>query len=256
MKSIFWQILTYMIITLIVTTIIALFQQKLFQVFKLEILNFEKIEGAPIILPQLAPAIAFLIIILLIKSLRISINFDFNSTIAMKSLVALVIPIFLASIIFIVSRLLGMEHKLTSATMPTITFAIVTILIGALGEEIGWRGFLQPLLEKNSSALFASVIVGLLWGLWHVGHYKNGALFMIAFLIFTVSASIIIAWIYRDTKFNVIIPILFHTSINLCFFMIFKNSLADFKFMSITAVVWMIPAICIVLLTGKDLIKS
>lgn len=256
MKSMFWQISIYMIVTLIVTVIIAISQQKLFQVFKIEILNFEKIDGAPIILPQLAPAISFLIIILLMKSLRVSINFDLNSIIALKSVMAILLPLFLASIIFFVSKFLGIEPKLAGVTMPTITLAIATILIGALGEEIGWRGFLQPLLEKNSSALFASVIVGLLWGLWHVGHYKNGPLFMIAFLLFTVSASIIIAWMYRDTKFNIIIPMLFHTSINLCFFILFKHSLADYKFMAITAVVWLIPAIVIVIRTGKNLIRS
>lgn len=245
-----------MIVTLMVTVIIAIFQQKLFQAFKMEILNFKKIDGAPIILPQLAPAIAFLIIILLIKSLRVSINFDFNSIIALKSFMAIVIPFFLASIIFFVCKFMGMEPKLASGTIPTITLAIATILVGALGEEIGWRGFLQPLLEKNYSALFASVIVGLLWGLWHVGHYKNGLLYMIAFLIFTVSASIIIAWMYRDTKFNILIPMLFHTSINFCFFMLFKHSLADYKFMAITAVVWLIPAIGVVLVTGKDLIRT
>jgi uncharacterized protein len=256
MKCIFWQTSIYMVVLLFVTVLFAMFQQRLFQIFNLEIFNFEKIEGAPIILPQLAPAISLFIIILLMKNLRVSINLDFNSIIAMKSILALLIPIILATIIFFISKFFGMNPKLTVDTIPTITIALITILIGAIGEEIGWRSFLQPLLEKKNSALFASVLVGLLWGLWHVGHYKNGLLFMIAFLLFTVSASIIIAWIYRDTKFNIIIPMLFHTSINFCFFMMFKNSLADLKFMLITAVVWFIPAICIVLLTGKDFIKQ
>lgn len=256
MKSIIWQTTIYMVVLLFVTVLIAIFQQKLFQVFKMEILNFEKIDGAPIILPQLAPTIAFLIIVLLIKSLRFSINFDFNSIIALKSIMAIVIPLFLSSIIFFVCKFMGIEPKLSSGTIPSITLAIATILVGALGEEIGWRGFLQPLLEKNTSALLASIIVGLLWGLWHVGHYKNGFMYMIAFLIFTVSASIIIAWIYRDTKFNILIPMLFHTSINFCFFIMFKHSLADYKFMAITAAVWLIPAIGIILVTGKDLLRT
>ncbi len=255
MKNIIWQVLIYILVTLIITIVIAVFQDQLYQIFKLEILNFEKIEGAPIILPQLSPAIAFLLVIIFIKDVRHSINVNFNSIIALKSLLALILPIFLASIIFIISNFFGIEPKLSSDSLPSIAIALVTVLIGALGEETGWRGFLQPLIEKNTSALIASVLVGLLWGLWHVGHYKNGWLFMLAFLLFTISASIIVAWLYRDTKFSVIIPILFHTSINFCFFMMFKNSLADYKFMSITAIVWMIPAICIILIDGKKLIK-
>jgi membrane protease YdiL (CAAX protease family) len=123
-------------------------------------------------------------------------------------------------------------------------------------ECLRWRSFLQPTLEKNYSVLLASIIVGLIWGLWHIGHYKNGLFFMIGFLIFTISASIILAWVLRDTKFNIIISVLFHISINIGFFVLFKNSLTDSKLMIINGIVWMIPAIGIVILTGKDLIKA
>ena len=102
---------------------------------------------------------------------------------------------------------------------------IIGILIGSIGEELGWRSFLQPNLEKKYSVLLASIIVGSIWGFWHIGHYKNGLLFMIGFLIFTVSASIILAWILRDTSYSIIISVLFHVSINLGFFVLFKNSL-------------------------------
>lgn len=256
MRSIFLKVSVYMVVTIFVTIVVAIIQQRLFQQFKIETLNFDKLEGAPIILPQLAPAISFIIIILLVESLRTSINFNFNSIIAMKSLFAIVIPFFLASIIFFISKVLGMEPRFTSASMATFAFALLTILIGALGEEIGWRGFLQPLLEKKYSALLSSVLVGLLWGLWHVGHFKNGIMYMFAFLVFTVSASIIIAWLYRDTGFSIIIVTLFHTSFNFCNFIMFKDSLVNYKFMLITAAVWLIPAILIILLTGKELIRS
>ncbi len=123
---------------------------------------------------------------------------------------------------------------------------IAGMVIGALGEETGWRGFLQPLLEKRFTLPAASILVGLVWGLWHVAHYKNGVLFMVGFLLVTISASIIVAWLLRGTGYNLIIASLFHLAINIGFLAFFNNS-TDSRFMLVNGVVWLIPAIIIVL---------
>jgi len=243
-KNMIWKVLLFALITLIVTGLLAVLQQKIN-------LDFEKI-----VLPQLAPAIGFLIIVLLYKDLRVPIGLDFNKAIAEKSLLALVLPFFLITISYFIGKLNGLEIQLTNDLTPLISIMLIGILIGSIGEEIGWRSFLQPNLEKSNSVLLASIIVGLIWGLWHIGHYKNGLLFMIGFLIFTVSASIILAWILRDTRYSIIISVLFHTSINIGFFVLFKNSLADSKLMIINGVVWLIPAIGIIIMTGKNLIRT
>jgi len=238
-----WKIILYVIITVVFTGVLAVFQQKIN-------LSFEKI-----VLPQLAPTIGFIVLILIVRNLNVSINFDFNKLIAVKSVLALAIPILLLSLTFVVGKQMGLEVKLTENIRNLIPLMLLGILIGAVGEEIGWRCFLQQTLEKKNTALVASVIVGTIWGLWHIGHYKNGSLFMIGFLLFTISASIILAWILRDTQYNLIISVLFHVSINLGFLMLFKNSLTDSKLMIINGIVWLIPAIGIVIITGKDLIK-
>jgi hypothetical protein len=132
---------------------------------------------------------------------------------------------------------------------------LIGIIIGAIGEEIGWRSFLQPFLEKKNSVLIASVLVGCIWGLWHIGHYKNGLLFMVGFLLFTISASIIIAWLLRGTQYNLIIATVFHIAVNLGFVLFFKNSLTDAKLIIINGIIWFIPAIIIVLINGKYFFK-
>lgn len=238
-----WKIGFFVLITLIITGLLATLQQKIN-------LDFEKI-----VLPQLAPAIGFLIMILLFKNLRIPIGFDFNKIIALKSLLAIGLPFILIWISFMIGKLIGLENKITNDLTPLISIMLIGILFGSIGEELGWRSFLQPTLEKRNSVLLASIIVGLLWGLWHIGHYKNGLLFMAGFLFFTISASIILAWILRDTRYSIIISVLFHTSINIGFFVLFKNSLTDSKLMIINGIVWMIPAVGIIIMTGKNLIR-
>jgi len=244
MTIMIWKILLFTLITLIVTGLLAAFQQMIN-------LGYENI-----VLPQLAPAIGFLIVSLLFKDLRIPIGLDFNKVIALKSLIALGLPAFLITISYFLGRLSGLEIQLTNDLTPLFSIMAVGILLGSIGEELGWRSFLQPNLEKNNSVLLASIIVGLIWGFWHIGHYKNGPLFMIGFLVFTVSASILLAWILRNTRYSIILSVLFHASINIGFFALFKNSLTDSKLMIINGIVWMIPALGIIIMKGKNLTRT
>ncbi len=55
----------------------------------------------------------------------------------------------------------GFSVSSTSATMW------VGLIVGALGEEIGWRGFLQPRLRTRFGDLLSCVLVAGLWWLWH-----------------------------------------------------------------------------------------
>ncbi len=82
-----------------------------------------------------------------------------------------------------------------------------------------------------------------MWGAWHIGHYRNGLLFMLGFLLFTVSASVILRKILENTNNNLIIPILFHFSVNISFFVFYKNSLTDSKMILVNGVMWAILAI-------------
>jgi len=233
----------FIFITLVLTVIFAVVQQKTG-------LNFEKIS-----LPQLAPAVVVLILFLIYKDLPARINLHFDKVILTKSLIALVVPAFLFAIAFFVGKQLNLNVKMTDNLTTLLPLMITGMLIGALGEEIGWRSFLQPILEKKNSVLVASILVGIIWGLWHVGHYKSGLLFMTGFLLFTISVSIIVAWLLRGTEYNLIISAMFHLSINVFFGVFFHNSMTDSKFMLVNGLVWLIPAIGIVVLTGKDLIK-
>jgi membrane protease YdiL (CAAX protease family) len=47
-------------------------------------------------------------------------------------------------------------------------FIMKFVLDAGLGEELGWRGFLLPRLQARYNALVSSLIVGVVWGLWHL----------------------------------------------------------------------------------------
>ena len=53
-----------------------------------------------------------------------------------------------------------------------------SIVVGALGEEVGWRGYLHQRLDPALAPLVSSALVGVLWGTWHVGLWANGPVYM------------------------------------------------------------------------------
>jgi uncharacterized protein len=46
--------------------------------------------------------------------------------------------------------------------------AVIGMLFGGLSEEPGWRAYLLPRLQKSWSPVLASVVIGVIWGLWHL----------------------------------------------------------------------------------------
>ena len=42
-----------------------------------------------------------------------------------------------------------------------------SLLLGPLGEEFGWRGLVLPLLQRGFSPFWASIILGVVWAIWH-----------------------------------------------------------------------------------------
>jgi membrane protease YdiL (CAAX protease family) len=105
-------------------------------------------------------------------------------------------------------------------TMLILT-PLPALLFGPLGEELGWRGYALPRLQRKQSALWSSVIVGILWALWHAPAYWAPAGTAISgqpvtllavgwYVLFTVGISVLHTWIYNGTKASVLTAILFH----------------------------------------------
>jgi len=105
--------------------------------------------------------------------------------------------------------------------MVLLPFVLLQTLLfsSPMGEEIGWRGYALPRLQALRSALWASVILGLLWALWHLplylthGHPLSGEFFGWALLGFVADA-ILFTWVYNNTRGSLLLALLFHASFN------------------------------------------
>jgi membrane protease YdiL (CAAX protease family) len=113
-----------------------------------------------------------------------------------------------------------LQHVQKSFPQSTATMSVVQYLVNLmlitfipnmlkpLGEEIGWRGFLVPELTKTLSYTKTSLIIGIIWALWHYPailctNYNIGTPGWFAIPCFTatvISASFITAWLRLRSK--------------------------------------------------------
>lgn len=89
-------------------------------------------------------------------------------------------------------------------------------------EEFGWRGFALPLLQQRYSALGASLILGVIWGVWHLPAFYISATPQAAFsfplfLLGSVSYAVIMTAVYNGTNGSIPLAFLFHWQINNAF---------------------------------------
>ena len=94
-------------------------------------------------------------------------------------------------------------------------------IIAGFFEEIGWTGYAFPKMAQTGNAVRASIILGLLWGVWHMPVIDylgtatpHGAYWLRYFLAFTAAMTamrVLIGWIYLNTK-SVALAQLMHAS--------------------------------------------
>jgi membrane protease YdiL (CAAX protease family) len=86
----------------------------------------------------------------------------------------------------------------------------------ALPEEYGWRGYALDRLQRRWNALTASLILGALWGLWHLPlHFISGTtqevVLVWQFILHTMVLAVLFTWLHNNTGSSVLVAILFHT---------------------------------------------
>lgn len=103
--------------------------------------------------------------------------------------------------------------------LPLAISVFVMSLFSNPWEEIGWRGFALPRLQKRYTALLATLIVGILWGMWHLPlfFWANNPMAEYPFLpwlIGTVAGNFIYTWLYNSAKGSLLPVTLFHVMLN------------------------------------------
>lgn len=113
--------------------------------------------------------------------------------------------------------------EIFAAPWMIIPIALSILLVGPV-EEFGWRGYVLDRLQERWSALTASLILGIVWSLWHLPlffikdtyQYNLGAgspafwLFMLGIIPLTI----VFSWIFNNTGRSTLAAMLFHFMVN------------------------------------------
>lgn len=202
-----------------------------------------------VILPQLAPGLAAWLTISLLEDSDLRIRL-FRRQQFWRFAAAGLLP-WLITILeqFFFSVVVGSPGQ--GAGLREFAFPVfLWVAVGALAEELGWRGYLQPLLRSRLSPWSTSLLVGILWGLWHLGNYQQGILYLALFLLSTVSYSVVITWLMEPEGVHLVIPWLVHLGIN-AGFLVFDDRLGGTQFMLIHSMLWAAAAGGLVLMRRK-----
>jgi uncharacterized protein len=131
--------------------------------------------------------------------------------------VALGLPMVLALTAAGLHLVLGAHTSVNFGGLSVLNYVVFVLVVG---EELGWRGYALPRLLAERSALAASLILGALWGAWHLptffvpGAPQYGLPFS-AFVFLTMAYSVLISWVYVHTGGSVLVATLLHGAMNL-----------------------------------------
>jgi len=108
---------------------------------------------------------------------------------------------------------------------------LMVFFLVSLWEEIGWMGFALPRLQEKYGPLLASVVLGVLWALWHLPAYFGSTqvvdpkvgladldrlLYLLPLLmLLATSTRIVMTWLFNSAMGSVIIVTLFHAGFNI-----------------------------------------
>jgi CAAX protease family protein len=112
--------------------------------------------------------------------------------------------------------------------IPLVIGYLVVLVVGAFSgpvfEEPGWRGFALPRLEARLGPLAGTLVLGVLWGAWHLPQFlipawasENGGLSITSvavFLLTVVAIAVLLTWVFNHTGGSLLLTMLVHSSVN------------------------------------------
>jgi membrane protease YdiL (CAAX protease family) len=131
-------------------------------------------------------------------------------------------------------------------------------LIGAILEELGWRGYALPGLMANRSALVSALLIGIPWGVLHLGltlpGMMNAGTPWTATMLQILGLSVVLTWLFVQTRGSLVAGILYHAGQN--FFVFLNGGLTSSQDLWLLTFVTAALALILIALFGTHLQRS
>jgi membrane protease YdiL (CAAX protease family) len=89
-------------------------------------------------------------------------------------------------------------------------FNLPALLLGPLGEELGWRGYLLPRMLQRMRPASAALVVGSIWMLWHLPAFfasglPQSGMALPVFVIAGIALSVFVTWLFVNANQSILI---------------------------------------------------
>lgn len=118
----------------------------------------------------------------------------------------------------------GMENLKAVIAGPVVLLPLIglSFLSGPFSEELGWRGFAMDPLLRRFGFTGGTVLLGFIWGIWHLPlffmpqtwHGQIGFTGFLLFMLLSIGLSVIMGWVYVNTRRSILTALLLHLSSN------------------------------------------
>jgi membrane protease YdiL (CAAX protease family) len=133
-------------------------------------------------------------------------------------LVSFLLPLLLIALPRLLAVPVGYPLQLAWASQPALLvgwFLNNLTRSGGMSEEFGWRGYALPRLQARWNALVSSIILGIVWAVWHLplwflaGSSQQGSSFW-QFLTSLVLMSVLYTWLFNNAQGSILVAVVFH----------------------------------------------
>ena len=208
-------------------------------------------------LPQWAPGCAGLLMLLIFPNDEHRMIFYDPSTPIRRYLVAVAIPLGAGLLIYLLCRQVDIDDADSSSGLPPGSNRFIFFLltpIGALGEEIGWRGYLHKRLEREGlRGITSSLITGIIWTGIHIPIFQaaGSALYVALSCSLVLCLATVLYLVAYDADFSILICTIFHPFLNWTSFL-YVDRFFMVEVIKVVAFVWFVAAMVFVV-SRRDL---
>jgi membrane protease YdiL (CAAX protease family) len=170
-------------------------------------------------------------------------------------------PLIVGFVVVVAMNLLT-NNKISLSELGVINFLpplgigalFLWILTFGIGEEVGWRGYALPHLQKNRNALSATLILAIFWAFWHVPQffYVFDPSIAIGWSIGIFTATVVFTWLLNSTEGSILITTIFHG----CFNYMSASNAGDGLLAAIVSTMVMIWAVVVIFLYKPRTLSS
>lgn len=145
------------------------------------------------------------------------------------------------------------------AAIDVLPLLVVKLISGPMGEELGWRAYGLNEYQKTFSPLVSSLIIGTIWGFWHLplwllAGYSGGtlALYVASFLVAIISTSVLITFFYNRSG-NILVAVWVHFLFN---FLLSAVKVDTVPLLAYTSITYLVVALLVVAFGRKTMMSG